>query len=188
MPSPTDAELIHRSRRSAEAFRELYDRHAERVHRFLLRRTGDGQAALELTAETFSAAWLSRTRFRDRAEGSAAPWLFGIARNVLAESVRRKAVENRARERLGVALAGVPGAAVVHESWLDGLDADLREALASLGDGERRAVELRVFEELGYDEIAGRLGISNGAARVRVFRGLDRLRRVVTTTNQGGSR
>jgi DNA-directed RNA polymerase specialized sigma24 family protein len=105
MPSPTDAELLHRSRRSAEAFRELYDRHADRVHRFLLRRTGDRQAALELTAETFSAAWLSRARFRDRAEGSAAPWLFGIARNVLAESVRRKAVEKRAREWLGDAPA-----------------------------------------------------------------------------------
>jgi DNA-directed RNA polymerase specialized sigma24 family protein len=102
--------------------------------------------------------------------------------------VRRKAIENRARERLGVALAGEVGTAVVHESWLDGLDADLREALASLGDGERRAVELRVFDELDYDEIAGRLGITNGAARVRVFRGLDRLRRVVTTANQGGSR
>jgi RNA polymerase sigma factor (sigma-70 family) len=188
MATPTDAELIHRSRRSAAAFRELYDRHADRVHRFLLRRTGDGQAALELTAETFSAAWLSRTRFRDRAEGSAAPWLFGIARNVLAESVRRKAVENRARERLGVALAFEPGAAVVQEAWLDGIDTDLRDALASLGDGERLAVELRVFEELDYEEIAGRLGISNGAARVRVFRGLDRLRRHVSTANQGGSR
>jgi hypothetical protein len=79
----TDAELIRRSRRSAEAFRALYDRHAERVHRFLARRTGDGQAALELTAETFAAAWLSRARFEDRAGGSAAPWLYGIARNVL---------------------------------------------------------------------------------------------------------
>jgi RNA polymerase sigma-70 factor (ECF subfamily) len=77
---------------------------------------------------------------------------------------------------------------VVQEAWLDGLDTDLRDALASLGDGERLAVELRVLEELDYEEIAGRLGISNGAARVRVFRGLDRLRRHVSTANQGGSR
>ena len=183
----TDAELLRRSRRSAAAFRALYDRHAERVHRFLVRRTGDEQAALELTAETFSAAWLSRARFEDRAGGSAAPWLFGIARNVLAQSVRRRALERRARERLGVALAVEPSSAAVEEAWLDGLDDDLRAALAALGDGERRAVELRVLDGLDYGEIAEELGISRGAARVRVFRGLDRLRRHVTTSTSGGS-
>lgn len=183
----TDAELLRRSRRSAEAFRSLYDRYAERVHRFLVRRTGDEQAALELTAETFSAAWLSRTRFEDRAGGSAGPWLFGIARNVLAQSVRSRALERRARELLGVVLAGEPSSATAEQAWLDGLDADLAAALASLGDGERRAVELRVLDGLDYDEIAGELGISRGAARVRVFRGLGRLRRHVTTSTSGGA-
>jgi RNA polymerase sigma-70 factor, ECF subfamily len=183
----TDAELLRRSRRSAEAFRALYDRYAERVHRFLVRRTGDEQAALELTAETFSAAWLSRARFEDLAGGSAGPWLFGIARNVLAQSVRQRAIERRARERLGLALAAEPSSVVADEAWLDRLDADLGAALASLGDGERQAVELRVLGDLDYGEIAGRLGISPGAARVRVFRGLDRLRRHVTTSTSGGT-
>jgi RNA polymerase sigma factor (sigma-70 family) len=183
----TDAELLRRSRRSAEAFRALYDRYAERVHRFLVRRTGDEQVALELTAETFSAAWLSRTRFEDRAGGSAGPWLFGIARNVLAQSVRSRALERRARERLGVVLASEPSSAAAEQAWLDGLDGDLAAALASLGDGERRAVELRVLDGLDYDEIAGELGISRGAARVRVFRGLGRLRRHVTTSTSGGA-
>jgi RNA polymerase sigma-70 factor (ECF subfamily) len=181
----TDAELIRRSRRSAEAFRALYDRHAERVHRFLARRTGDEQAAFELTAETFAAAWLSRTRFEDRAGGSAAPWLFGIARNVLAESVRRRAIERRARERLGLAVAAEPAA--VDSSLLDGVDEEIAAALAGLGEAERRAVELRVVDELDYGEIAQTLGISRGAARVRVFRGIDRLRRHLLASTQGGT-
>ena len=183
----TDAELLRRSRRSADAFRALYDRHAERVHRFLVRRTGDHHAALELTAETFAAAWLARSRFEDRAGGSAAPWLFGIARNVVARSVRERAIERRARDRLGVVLAGQPSFANADEAWLDGLDADLRAALESLGPGERRAVELRVLDELDYGEIAHELGISRGAARVRVFRGFNRLRRHLTTSTSGGS-
>ena len=183
----TDAELLRRSRRSAEAFRTLYDRYAERVHAFLVRRTGDDRAALEMTAETFAAAWLSRERFEDRAGGTAGPWLFGIARNVLAESVRQRALEARARERLGVALSGEPPSAVVDEAWLDGLDDDLATALASLRNGDRRAVELRILDDRDYGEIAAELAISRGAARVRVFRGLDRLRRLVTTPTSGGT-
>jgi RNA polymerase sigma-70 factor, ECF subfamily len=182
---PTDAELLKRARRNPDAFRQLYDRHAARVHAFLLRRTSDDVAALELTAETFAAAWLSRARFEDRAGGSAAPWLFGIARNLLAQSVRRGAVEQRARERLGLAAATAPTA--VSDTWLDGIDADLRAALGSLADGERRAVELRVLDDLDYGEIGRRLGISDGAARVRVFRGLGRLRRRIAASTSGGT-
>src|SRR3954470_1960844 len=77
----TDAELLRASRDDPAAFRELYDRYAEQMHAFHVRRTRDTEAALDLTAETFAQAWLHRRRFRDRAGGLAGPWLYGIARN-----------------------------------------------------------------------------------------------------------
>ena len=58
------------------------------------------------------------------------------------------------------------------EVWLDGLD----EAMAELPPGERSAVELRVVDGLPYDAVAAGLATSEGAARVRVARGLGRLR------------
>jgi len=183
----TDGELLRRSRRSADAFRALYDRHAARVHSFLLRRTRDQQVALELTAETFAAAWLSRARFEEHPSGSAAPWLLGIARNVLAASVRKRSLERRAREELGLLLAADPTPGPADDGWLDGLDEDLEAALETLDDGHRRAVELRVIDELAYDEIGDRLGISGGAARVRVSRGLTRLRRHLSLSTTGGT-
>ena len=57
-----DAALLRLARTDAAAFRIVYDRHAVRLHEFMLRRTGDAAAAFELTAETFSQAWLSRGR------------------------------------------------------------------------------------------------------------------------------
>ena len=69
----TDAELIRAARTDAGAFRELYDRYADQVYGYHLRRTRDLHAAHDLTAETFAQAWLSRGRFRDRAGGSAGP-------------------------------------------------------------------------------------------------------------------
>jgi Sigma-70 region 2 len=67
-----------RAKTDASVFRELYDRYAERIHRLHLARCRDRDAALDLTAETFAQARLSLDRFRDFADGSAAPWLYAI--------------------------------------------------------------------------------------------------------------
>lgn len=170
----SDAELIREARTDAAAFRELYDRYARQVHGYHLRRTQDPHAAHDLTAETFAQAWLARRRFRDRAGGSAGPWLFGIARNLLAQSVRRRRIELQACERIGLLerLDEPRATTEPDDVWLDGLD----EAMAELPAGERDAVELRVIDGLPYDVVAADLATSEGAARVRVARGLGRLR------------
>jgi RNA polymerase sigma-70 factor, ECF subfamily len=174
MTARTDAQLLAAARSDASPFRELYDRHAPAIHRFLAGRTGDREAALDLTAETFAQAWLSRHRFRDLAGGSAAPWLYAIARNVLAGSVRKRRLERVSRERLGVLLAldRPPVYVEPSEAWLDGLE----DALIELAPELRDAVGLRVLAELSYDELAEATGTSVGAARVRVHRGLNALR------------
>lgn len=170
----TDAQLLTAARTDAHAFRELYERYAERVHRFQLGRTRDHHAALDLTAETFAQAWLSRERFEDRADGSAAPWLYAIARNVLVASVRRRRLEQIARERLGIltTLDRPQFAPEPSEAWLEGLD----EALRELGADEREAIRLRIVDELSYDEVGRVAGTTPGAARVRVHRALSTLR------------
>ena len=170
----SDAALIAASRTDAGAFRELYDRYAERVLGYHRRRSGDEDAAHELTAETFAQAWLVRARFRDECDGNAGPWLFGIARNVLLHSVRRHTLEQSARERLGMQV--VPSSAVPEETWLDGLD----DALDALPDSQREAIRLRIEDDLEYDEVAATLGTTPAAARVRVHRGLTALRTRLT--------
>jgi len=61
----SDAWLLERSAHDAAAFRELYERYAERLHGYMLRRTRSAEAARDLTAETFACAWEGRARFRD---------------------------------------------------------------------------------------------------------------------------
>src|SRR3954462_5686261 len=130
----TDAQLLRAARRDADAFRELYERYAERIHSYHASRCREADAAYELTAETFAQAWLVRARFRDEVGGSAGPWLFGIARNVLLVSVRRRALDASARERLGMLVE--PPAAAPEETWLEGLD----EALDALPEAQREAI------------------------------------------------
>lgn len=169
----TDAQLIRDARKDPSAFGEVYRRHAPAVYEWLRRRAP--QAAADLTAETFAQAWLSRRRFRDQRQGSALPWLLGIAQNCLRESERCDRMETRARERLGlpVDLAADDGYEDVDRRLSP--TTDMNAALAMLPEHERRAVELRVVGELPYDEVARRLAIQPAAARLRVSRALRRL-------------
>jgi RNA polymerase sigma factor (sigma-70 family) len=172
----TDAALLTAACADPAAFSELYGRYVEGVHGYFARRTGDEHAAFDLTAETFAQAWLMRARFRDEADGSAGPWLFGIARNVLLMSLRRGRLEQRAVQRLGIAerLDGVyePATVVPDPRWADGSD----ELLDALPPAQREAVRLRVLQDLAYEQVAVALGTSAAAARVRVHRGLALLR------------
>ncbi len=172
---PTDAELLRASRRDPDAFRKLYNRYSEPLFRYFTRRTGGEDTALELSAETFSRVWVTRERFEDRRDGSIAPWLFGIARNVLLMSVRHGEVERRTATRLGVLeRLGIEAPLATPEpGWAEGAD----ELLDTLPLSQRDALRLRIIDELEYDEVAEALGTSRSAARVRVHRGLAALRK-----------
>jgi RNA polymerase sigma-70 factor (ECF subfamily) len=173
----TDAELLAAAGKDASAFRELYDRYCGRIHRFQLGRTRDRDSALDLTAETFAQVWLSRDRFRDLADGSAAPWLYAIARHVLVASVRKGRLEEQARTQLGLIRSEAP--AEPSSLWVEGLD----EAFADLPPELRQAIELRIVDDLPYAAVAAAIGTTSGAARVRVHRGLNALReRLLQTT------
>lgn len=169
----SDAGLLAAARNDPEAFRALYDRYSGRIHAFLARRTHDHHASLDLTAETFARAWIGRRRFRDRAGGSAGPWLFAIARNVLASSTEKGRLESGARMKLGI-LVERP------EDWEGAASVEgLGEAMADLPAGQRRALELRVLQGHAYGQVAKELGCSATAARIRVSRGLAALRQAL---------
>src|SRR6478736_735966 len=105
-----------------------------------------------------------------------------LTAETFAQAGRRKRVELAACAKLGMLerLDGPRSTVEPDESWLEGLD----EAFAELPAGERRALELRVVDGLSYDHVAAELARTPGAARVRVARGLGRLRTRLTNDEQ----
>ncbi len=166
-----DAELIGAGR--ADAFAVVYERHAAAIYSWARSRVGDH--AVDLTAETFARAWLSRRSFRDVAEGSAFPWLLGIAQNLLRDSLRRQRIDDRARARLALPreLATDAGYELVEERL--SLPEAALTAIAELPEADRRVLDLRVVEGRPYSEIAAALSCTQVAARLRVSRALRRL-------------
>src|SRR3954452_5442568 len=99
----SDEALLAAVRRAEpEAFGVFYRRHIGSLLGYFLRRTRDAELAADLTAETFAAALDGLRRF-DPGRGPAVAWLYGIARRQLGTALRRGAVEDRARRRLGMA-------------------------------------------------------------------------------------
>jgi RNA polymerase sigma-70 factor, ECF subfamily len=182
----TDAELLKAAGEDPEAFREFYDRYAVWIRSWFLRHTGAETASLDLTAETFAQAWHASRRFRDEANGSGAPWLFGIARNLLRQYHKHNRIESAARARMGldVSFADCEDYERVDErSEAGALAPLLRHALRALPAGQRRALELRIVHGLPYEAVAARLQCSQNAARLRVSRAL----RALTTQLRGAS-
>ena len=160
---------------SPARFAAFYAGNADRLLAFFVRSVFEHEAALDLTAETFAQAYLSRARFRGSGDGEATAWLYGIARHQLSRYHRRGAAENRALRRLGIEVPRLDAAdfeRIEELAGTAGLRAAARNGMKGLSESERAAVLLRVVEELPYPEVASRLGISEVAARARTSRGL----------------
>ncbi len=171
-----DADLLSAAaERDGAAFGVFYDRHLLTVVAYLRRQTGDAALTADLAAEVFAAAMLSAHTFR-RGSGSAAPWLLGIAKNLLLMSRRRGRIEDRARKRLSLDPVALEDPDLERVESLAASDSSLADLMASLPVPEREAIERRVLKEQTYKEIAAELECSEMVVRKRVSRGLARLR------------
>jgi RNA polymerase sigma-70 factor (ECF subfamily) len=169
----SDEVLLGATPRDPEAFGEFYRRHEDGILGFHLRRVGDPEVAIDLTAETFAAALRSARRFRPGAAPARA-WLFGIARNTLAMSVRRRRVESRARRKLGLAPLAITDEAL--ECVLALSETPVLDLVDTLPEQQRHALTERVVEERSYADIARDLQCSELVVRKRVSRALETLR------------
>jgi DNA-directed RNA polymerase specialized sigma24 family protein len=93
MGTENPADQLRSSKNEPDAFGGFYDAHFEGLLGYLTRLTCDAEAGLDLTAETFAQAFLTRQRFRGTTDAEAAAWLYRIAKRQLAryfkQSTRR---------------------------------------------------------------------------------------------------
>jgi RNA polymerase sigma factor (sigma-70 family) len=172
-----DEELLASGDQPAR-FVALYDRTMPALLAYFVRRTLDAQVAADLAAETLAEAYASRTRFRDRGDGSAAAWLYTIARRKLGRYLRRLRVEDAARRRLGMErIELVPEDIERIEALIDfeHIGRQVSAAFGELHIDQREALRLRVIEGRSYREMETELGCNEDVVCARVSRGLKRL-------------
>jgi RNA polymerase sigma factor (sigma-70 family) len=179
---PTSPSLLVQSQRDLERFADFYDAYYDRALSFLVRRVFDPELAFDLLSETFAKALERRHQFRGDSPEQEQAWLFSIARTEISHYWRSGKIERAAIKRFAISMPTLNPAETERIEALAGLSAlgdALATALAELPADQRRAVELRVIEELSYPELAKVLGVSEPTARARVSRGLRTLARAM---------
>jgi RNA polymerase sigma factor (sigma-70 family) len=163
-----------------DAIEAFYREHVDAVQRFVARRVSDPYLAADLTAEVFLAAMDSAHTYQS-SRGVPRAWLFGVARNVVAQ-------ERRWAARSVDAVARVSGRRLLDADDIgrleDRIDAEsvgrrLYRAMDRLSERERAVLELVSLEGLGVTDAASVLGIGAATARVHLHRARRRMRELL---------
>lgn len=161
-----------RRERFEAAYRELY----EPICGYTLRRVRDPEDAAEAIAETFVTLW---RRFDRCPQGEhLRPWVFGVARRVIANQHRGE----RRRTALGERLVANFDPAAFEAAVAAEEPTALAQAFAGLSESDRELLSLVAWECLTRDEIAVALGTSRPAVRLRLHRARKRLRDALAPT------
>lgn len=164
--------LLAVARDERSAFRELSERYAARLASFCGRCVKNESAGEDLAQDVLVAIWHARRSF---VGGDAAAWIYTFAVNHCRKHRRSVARWLTARFRaqtLPIAVPRGPFEALEERQLVQ----RARLALAQLPDELREPVLLRLEGGLDYRSVGGVVGCSEGAARVRVFTALQRLR------------
>ncbi len=162
------------ARGDERAFADFYDLMAPLLFGVVLRVVRDPSQSEEVVQEAFATIWRQAPRF-DATKGSAKSWACAIAHRRAVDVVRSvEASRRRDTERHEQADLAPASVEELVTSRLDG--ERMRQAMDSLTDPQRAAIELAYDRGLTYREVAALLDIPEGTAKTRIRDGLIRLR------------
>jgi len=159
------------------AFELLYDRHGGAAFSLAYRMVGKRVTAEDITQEAFLSIWRSRLRY-DQARGSVRTWVLGIVHNRAIDALRRYKVHDRRQEVLdGVEERHEAKERTDVEAARREEARNIRGALDTLPDEQRRTIELAYFGGFSHSQIAELLEEPIGTVKGRMRLGLDKMRR-----------
>ena len=177
MPESDDIALLKEYSESGSeaAFTALVERHADLVYSAALRSAGSPHAAQEISQAVFVILARKAKSLGDRTILSG--WLYQTARltaaNYLRGEIRR---QHREQEAYMQTILNEPESV---EAWRQ-IAPLLDDAIDRLGEKDRNAIVMRFFENKNLSEVGVALGSSEDAAKMRVNRALEKLRKYFT--------
>ena len=154
---------------------EVYDRFSPFVYGLARRVSSNSAAAEEILQDVFVGAWKRPDAF-DPSRGSLRSYLVVITHRRAVDWIRR---ERSARRRQDSEIDAPPPPAMDDVATARVMAQTVRQAVASLPDDQREAVQLAYFGGYTYREVAGRLGIAEGTAKSRLRLALAKLAHIL---------
>ena len=168
-----------------QAFDLFYKKMSSKIWSFIKRRIVSTAKAEDIYQEVWSKIHRSREQYD--AKFPVMPWIFTIARSVLYDNLR--SVERNPETLIGDEALGraVDHSSMVHDQEVkadqkqnEKLDESLKDRLLVLTEDQKQLVDLRYQQDLGFDEIADQLGLSEANVRQKISRLFKVLRRRIS--------
>ncbi|MCX7804499.1 MAG: RNA polymerase sigma factor, partial [Planctomycetota bacterium] len=165
-----------------EEFWRLTERHRADLYNRALALLGNPEDAEDVVQETLRVTFAKLHKLQD--PDSLGRWMRRVNRNIALYVLRKRRAERKATKRLAEVKAGEAeggGDRPIPDGW-DIRDAVIR-SVDALPDTLRAVVTLRYVEDLSYEEIAGRLGVSLATVKIRMFRAHELLQKRLRTVS-----
>lgn len=177
----SDLDLILKAQAgSLSAWNTLVRRYEGQVYNFSLRFTGNVDDALDLMQEVFLGMYRNLDEFRGQAQLST--WLFRVAHNKAIDLARRRSVRPVLNAQADYdELQELGSDQPTPDEQLEARQGDdrVRVLLSQLPIAQRMVVELKIYQELTFDEIADLSGISANTAKTRFYTALKKIRELM---------
>ncbi|HMQ31144.1 MAG TPA: sigma-70 family RNA polymerase sigma factor [Chloroflexaceae bacterium] len=169
--------IVHVASGDSRALEQLYSRYGRVVYGLALRMLSSAEQAEDVVQETFWRVWRRAATFQS-ASGLFAPWLFGIARNLCIDELRRRQARPAVSPVEDQVLTAIPDPqpAVDELTWEAERRRLITSALGELPPDQRQVIELAYFAGLSQREIAEQLANPLGTVKTRVRLALQKLK------------
>jgi RNA polymerase sigma-70 factor (ECF subfamily) len=170
----SEKELIARAKGGdRQAFNTLVRLNKDKMFALIYRMTGDREAALDLMQDTFLAAYMKLSGFRETAVFSS--WLYRIASNKTLNYLRRKKLVSF----LPFGEKGVPDIGYETENKVvsSELNTEIKKAVEELPPKQKLVFNLRFYQQLPFGEIAAILSRSESSVKTNYRKAIEKLRK-----------
>jgi RNA polymerase sigma-70 factor, ECF subfamily len=178
-----DADLLKRIQRADQrSLSALYDRYAPVLYPFALRVTGGHEKADALLQDVFVHVWENAASYAPH-HGSVYAWLVAQCRTKAMDRLRSAALKRKGNESDEAASRRSSDETSVSSEpetivTLNGITEEVRNDLKSLSKLELRLLELSYYEGQSQSDLARMLRIPLGTIKVKMRRGIQKLRQV----------
>ena len=177
-----DEGLIHRALDGHEkAWVKLVKRYEKRIYNYSLRMTGATDEAMDLVQEVFLSVFRNLPNYRG--DGVFAAWLFRIASNRCVDFLRRRNTNPLSNTSLTEADTLGSNKFADEDLKREQGNREVLKLLSMLSNEQRQVVELKLFQNMTFDEIEGFTGVSANTAKNRFYTALQKLRSQVEVSH-----
>ena len=167
--------LVEAARRDPAEFKALYNSYYERIFLFVWQRMDDKETAHDVTSQVFLKAMLNIHKYQFKGVPFAS-WLYRIAKSEVYTMFRKE----QAQRTVNIETSGLRDMAdeMEEDKYAPYVEA-LKECITELEEEDIQYIEMRFFEKRSFKEIADIMGITENNAKVKTYRILERLKKIM---------